>query len=70
MFAPAKTPQHVIKTLNTEVVKLLNSPLVVERMAGNGVDPASSTPAELTAYVKFEKEKWAKVIKQSGITAN
>lgn len=70
LFAPAKTPQHVIKILNTEVVKLLKLPSVVERMAGNGVDPVSSTPAELTAYVKSEKEKWAKVIQQSGITAN
>jgi len=70
LFAPAKTPQHVIKILNTEVVRLLSLPVVVERMAGNGVEPVSSTPLELTSYVKSEKDKWARVIKQSGITAN
>ena len=70
LFAPAKTSPQVIKTLNTEVVKLLASQVVAERMAANGVEPVSSTPAELTAYVKSEKEKWEKVIKQSGITAN
>jgi len=34
-----------------------------------GMDPAPSTPAELTAFVKAESAKWAKAAKDSGATA-
>jgi tripartite-type tricarboxylate transporter receptor subunit TctC len=51
------------------MVKALNSSEMKERMALQGMDPAPSTPAELTAFVKAESAKWAKVAKDSGATA-
>ena len=69
MFAPVKTPKAIVDKLNAEMVKALNSSEMKERMALQGMDPAPSTPAELTAFVKAESAKWAKVAKDSGATA-
>ena len=69
VFAPVATPKAIVQKLNTEMVKALNSQEMKERMALQGMDPAPSTPAELTAFVKIETAKWAKAAKDSGATA-
>ena len=69
VFAPVATPKAIIEKLNAEMVKALNSSEMKERMALQGMDPAPSTPAELTAFVKVETAKWAKAAKDSGATA-
>ena len=69
VFAPVATPKAIVQKLNTEMVKALNSLEMKERMALQGMDPAPSTPAELTAFVKIETAKWAKAAKDSGATA-
>ena len=69
VFAPVATPKAIVQKLNTEMVKALNSPEMKERMALQGMDPAPSTPAELTTFVKIETAKWAKAAKDSGATA-
>ncbi len=69
VFAPVATPKAIVDKLNAEMVKALNSSEMKERMALQGMDPAPSTPAELTAFVKAESAKWAKVAKDSGATA-
>lgn len=67
MFVPAAVPKAIVTRLNAEMVKLLNAPDMKERFAQQGLDPASSTPGELTAFVKSEIAKWAKVVKNAGI---
>ncbi|MBI3069305.1 MAG: tripartite tricarboxylate transporter substrate binding protein, partial [Betaproteobacteria bacterium] len=52
--------------LNAEVVKVLNAADVRERFASLGVEPISSTPEEMEAYVKAELARWSKVVKDSG----
>jgi tripartite-type tricarboxylate transporter receptor subunit TctC len=69
VFAPVATPKAIVDKLNAEMVKALNSSEMKERMALQGMDPAPSTPAELTAFVKAESAKWAKAAKDSGATA-
>jgi tripartite-type tricarboxylate transporter receptor subunit TctC len=69
VFAPVATPKAIIDKLNAEMVKALNSSEMKERMALQGMDPAPSTQAELTAFVKVETAKWAKAAKDSGATA-
>jgi tripartite-type tricarboxylate transporter receptor subunit TctC len=68
LFAPAATPKAIVVRLNMEMVKLLNSPDMKERMMTHGLDAASSTPAELATFVKAETAKWAKAAKESGTT--
>ena len=70
MLVPAATPKPIIDKLNTELVKVLNSPEVKERMAKEGAEPMPTTPAEFAAFQKAEVIKWAKVVKDSGATAD
>jgi tripartite-type tricarboxylate transporter receptor subunit TctC len=69
-FAPAKTPPAIVQGLNTEINNALRQPDVRERLAALGFDAHASSRAEFAEYVKSEVEKWAKVIKTTGITLN
>lgn len=40
-----------------------------KRLLSEGGDITTGTPEEFAAFVKSEAQKWAKVIKQAGITA-
>jgi len=66
LFAPARTPAAVIARLNMETVKALNSADLKDRLTQQGLDVTSSTPYALSAYVKSETAKWAKVARDSG----
>jgi tripartite-type tricarboxylate transporter receptor subunit TctC len=66
VLAPAGTPAPIVKKLNTEIIATLNHPELKQRMAGQGADPAPTTPEEFAAYIKTEVSKWAKVVKESG----
>ena len=68
LFVPAGVPQRIVTRLNTELVKVLDTAILRERMANAGIDASSSTPAELGAYVKAEIAKWTKVVRIAGIT--
>jgi tripartite-type tricarboxylate transporter receptor subunit TctC len=70
VVVPAKTPPAIIARLNAEIAKAVNDPEVTERFSAIGVEPATSTPQELDAFVKDEIQRWAKVIKSSGMTVD
>ena len=65
--APAKTPPAVIESLNREIVRALKSSDLSQRLVSQGVDPVGSTPAQYTAFMQNEVQKWAKVIKAANI---
>jgi tripartite-type tricarboxylate transporter receptor subunit TctC len=67
IFAPAKMASAIVAKLNAEIVRMLADPQMVQRFQSQGGDPASSTPAELTAYMKEETVRWQRVIKTAGI---
>jgi tripartite-type tricarboxylate transporter receptor subunit TctC len=52
--------------LNTEIVKALNTPEMRQRLADDGAEVESSTPAELARFVHAEIPKWARAVKDSG----
>jgi tripartite-type tricarboxylate transporter receptor subunit TctC len=66
--APAGTPQPVIAKLNGEIVKILKSPEVREKFAAQGVDVVGSTPEQFEAHIRQQAAKWAKVVKDAGVT--
>ncbi len=68
LLAPAKTPPEVIARLNAEITKALASPDVRAKLAGQGADPLGSTPAEYGQYLRSEIDRFAQVIRQSGVT--
>ena len=70
MCVPAGVPKRVVAKLNAEVVKTLNLPDVKERLAQASIQAAPSTPEQFAAYIRAESIKWAKVIKDAGLSAD
>jgi len=65
---PRGTSPEIVKRLHAEVLRALNSPDVREKLAANGFDPGGSSPEQFAAFRKAEETRWARVIKQAGIT--
>jgi tripartite-type tricarboxylate transporter receptor subunit TctC len=70
LFAPARTPKHLVMRLNKEVAAALNTPQVKDTLLGQGAEVAPTSPEEFGAYVKSEAVKWARVVKESGYKTN
>jgi len=69
MFAPARTPVGVVAKVNAEVIRTLADPAMAERLVSQGTEPRSSTPQELTQFMRSEFERWRGVIRSAGIKA-
>ncbi len=67
--APAGVPKPILAKLNADLVKVLNSPELQQRMEDQGIDVTPSTPEQFLAHVKSETLKWAKVVKDAGLAA-
>ncbi len=67
VFAPARTPEAVIKRLNQEIVLNLNHPDMKQKFFNAGAEVTASTPAQLMATVKSEMARMGKVIRDAGI---
>ena len=67
VLVPAGTPRAVVDRLNAEIVRILKSPNVLERLAQDGALPAPTTPEEFAAFMKAEIAKWAKVVQAANI---
>lgn len=67
MYAPAGTPAPVIDRLNRELRAFVGNPATQERLAALGLQPMTSTPAELADFGRGELARWARLIQQAGI---
>ncbi len=67
VLAPAKTPAAVIGRLNQEIVKILNSPDIKERLSAQGLEAAGGTPQQYAAHLKEELAKYGRIVKAAGI---
>jgi tripartite-type tricarboxylate transporter receptor subunit TctC len=68
-FARTGTPKEVEEQINIVMQKILETPEVREKFADVGAVPMSTTAAQFKAFFGAEVEKWAKVIRASGATA-
>jgi tripartite-type tricarboxylate transporter receptor subunit TctC len=67
IMAPAGTPTVVIDKLNSEINKVIERPDVKEAWDKQGAVPLRMSPAEFDKYLRADIEKWAQVIKVSGM---
>jgi tripartite-type tricarboxylate transporter receptor subunit TctC len=67
ILVPAGTPQAIVDLLHRKVVQIVAMPDVKERLAAIGFSPIGDTPAEFTAFLRSENDKWAKVISEAGV---
>lgn len=68
VLVPKGTSPDIVRTLNTELVRALQTTEVKAKLLESGIEPAWDTPAEFSTYIKAETRKWAKVVADSGAT--
>ncbi len=66
LAVPKGTPRDRIEMLNREVVKVLRSPDVIERMSAQGFEIVGDTPQEAARWFESEIVKWGEMVKFSG----
>jgi tripartite-type tricarboxylate transporter receptor subunit TctC len=66
IVAPSGTPKPIIDRLHGELIKAINSQEVRGRLSDEGAEIETTTPAQLSAFVRTEIDKWAKAVKVSG----
>jgi tripartite-type tricarboxylate transporter receptor subunit TctC len=69
LLLPAKTPSAIAQRLLGEALKVMAHDDVRQAMSRQGLEPETSTPAELAARIKRETATWAQVIRDAGIKA-
>lgn len=67
VLGPAGMPQGVVDKLNREIVRIVGSAALRERLIAQHFVPAPSAPAELAAVLKDDVARWSKLIRQVGI---
>ena len=67
LFAPAKTPRHVIKQISVEVARILQLPDVKERFDVRGAVARPSTPEEFNQFVRAEFAKLGAIVKAANL---
>jgi tripartite-type tricarboxylate transporter receptor subunit TctC len=70
VLAPAGTPRNVVNRLNAELVRIMHSPEMKEKLAATGTDPLTSTPEEFAAYIRREIAKWGDVVRKANLKAD
>ena len=69
IWAPAGTPQDVLRRLNSEIDAILKLPDVVERLTGLGVEIMGGSREAFAAYHRSEFDKWTTFLRNTGIKA-
>ncbi len=67
VLAPARTPPDVIAKLNAELARIVNLPDVRELLLSQGTTPLPTSPQDTAIWLATEKERWTKVVRESGI---
>ena len=65
ILAPGKTPTEIVARLQAETHRILFTPDIKEKLAGQGADPMGTTPAETAEFMRRERERMTKLIKDS-----
>jgi tripartite-type tricarboxylate transporter receptor subunit TctC len=69
IFAPPGTAPDFVARLNRELKEILAAPEVRTAFETQGMDPATSSPEEFRRLVEQDADRWARLIKSQGISA-
>ncbi len=70
VLVPAKTSGAIINRLSSDIARILSTPEMRQRFEAQGAEATPSSPAEFGQFIRDEIEKWGKVVKAAGLTAN
>ena len=66
-FVPRGTPAAIVNRLNEEINRALASPDIVKNVNTRGMQMHPGSPADFARFVRAEVEKWAKMVKLTGV---
>jgi tripartite-type tricarboxylate transporter receptor subunit TctC len=67
LVAPAKTPKQIVARLNAALAEVVRAPDIKSQFEVLGYNAAGSGPEEFAAFIRAESQKYAKVVKLSGV---
>ena len=67
MLAPAKIPSSVVQLLNSTSHKVMQEPAIKAQLLSLGQELMLNTPEEFVRFIQEDREKWAKVVRDSGL---
>ena len=67
LFAPAGTPQSIVRRLHGEIVKAINDPALKQQFSALSAEAVGSTPEEFREVLKKDIVKWAKVARAANV---
>jgi tripartite-type tricarboxylate transporter receptor subunit TctC len=70
MMGPRGLPRPIVDRVNAAMNEAMRDPEVAANLAKHGLEPAPSTPEELTGFIRAETEKWRPIIQRAGATTN
>jgi tripartite-type tricarboxylate transporter receptor subunit TctC len=66
IVAPAGTPPEIVNRLHATASAILASPEMKDRLDKAGAELRPMSPAQFAAFIRSERDRWAKVVKESG----
>jgi len=70
LLAPAATPQSVVDRIHAAMVKVIQDPVVVDRLLKQGIEPLVASSADFAKMLQEDVEKTARVVKTAGISVS
>jgi tripartite-type tricarboxylate transporter receptor subunit TctC len=70
LMAPAGTPREVVDRIYRDSAKILTSDEFRAKLAQQGMVPVANSPADFAAAIRDESARWAKVVKERGLSQN
>jgi tripartite-type tricarboxylate transporter receptor subunit TctC len=70
LLAPGGTPMPIVDRVRAELIKVLEDPIVKERLTGQALTIIGSTPKEAEQFIANEIERWKIVVKENNVTVN
>ena len=70
VIAPKNLPKEILAKISQEITQISQEKVTVEKLAGQGATPMSSTPTEFAQRIQSDTEKWAKIVRTSGATVD
>jgi len=69
VIVPGRTPRPIVERLFVAINKALQAPELRKRQQGAGIEPlGSSSQQEFAQFVRDDSARWAKIVKETGIT--
>ena len=66
LLGPAGIPVSTLERINAAVGTLLRDPVILDRLAKQGIEPRALSPGALDALLRADFAKMARVVKASG----